>query len=139
MQISIMPTGASSYTPAVQLLGTDPDEDMQDFQFGSQSQIQEVAGLGAGDIALFPRGNKKVSFTFMVQREHDDADAAAYFVPSYEAQFPVQGLLTYQTDAGVLYQLGAVAEVTRATFLGATSTISYRVTGGGFVTTMPTG
>ena len=133
MQITIQTSAGST----VALTGAIPAEDVQDFQFVSESQVQTVPGLGAADIAQFPRGNKKVTFTFTIQRAHDSADAAAYFVPSYEAQFPAQGPLTYLTAAGTVYQASAVAVVTRATITGATSTISYRVTGGGFVTAAP--
>lgn len=132
MQITIAITGGT-----VALTGTVPAEDVQDFQLVSESPVQTVPALGATDIAQFPRGNKKVTLTFTVQREHDSAEAAAYFVPSYEASFPVQGVLTYSTTAGTLYVASAVAVVVRATVIGATSTISYRVTGGGFVTSAP--
>ena len=121
----------------VALTGTVPAEEVQDFQFASESAVQTVAALGAADVALFPRGNKKITVTFTIQRQHDSADAAAYFVPSYEASFPVQGLLTYATAAGTLYMASAVAVVVRATITGATSTLSYRVTGGGFLTSAP--
>ena len=121
----------------VALTGTVPAEDVQDFQFASDSPVQTVSALGAADIALFPRGNKQVTFTFTIQRQHDSAEAAAYFVPSYEAPFPVQGLLTYATAAGTLYMASAVAVVVRASVTGATSTLSYRVTGGGFLQTAP--
>ena len=121
----------------VALTGTVPAEDVQDFQLVSESPVQTVPALGAADIALFPRGNKKITFTFTIQREHDSAEAAAYFVPSYEAAFPVQSLLTYATAAGTLYMANAVAAVVRASVTGATSTIAYRVTGGGFLTSAP--
>ena len=134
MQISITPGGAA----AVQLTGTVPAEDVQDFQLASRSSIQSVEGLGAANVTQFPRGNKQLTLSFSIQREHDSAEAAAYFGPSYEAQFPIQGNLTYTTDAGVLYAVGAVAAVTRITVTGATSTVSYRVTSGGFLTTLPT-
>ena len=121
----------------IALTGTVPAEDVQDFQFAPESPVQTVTALGAADIAQFPRGNKKITFTFTIQRQHDSAEAAAYFVPSYEASFPVQGLLTYATAAGTLYMASAVAVVVRATVTGATSTLSYRVTGGGFLTSAP--
>ena len=123
----------------VALTGTVPAEDVQDFQFVPESQVQTVLAVGAADIALFPRGNKKITFTFTIQREHDSAEAAAYFVPSYEASFPVQGVLTYATAAGTVYMASAVAVVVRASVTGATSTVSYRVTGGGFLQTAPSG
>ena len=119
----------------VQLTGPIPAESVQAFKLSPVSEIQDSKAIGAQDITQFPRGNKKVTITFTIQRERKSAEEAAYFCAAHEMQFPVQDLLTYRTDAGVLYLPNAVAVVTQADFEGATTTHGYRITGGGFKTT----
>ena len=113
------------------LTGTIPAEQVQQFRLLSESQVQSTAALGADGIEQFLRGNKKLTISFTIQRQQTSAEEAAYFCLYHEAQFPLQGTLTYQTDSGELYLLGAVVVVTHAEFTGATTTHSYRATSGG--------
>lgn len=112
-------------------------EAVQNFRGLPQSEIQESAALGAASVVLVPRGNKKTTLIFLIERTHGSAEAAADFCVRHESQFPVQGLFTYRTDSGELYLPGAVAVVTQYSFRGATTAHAYRVAGGSFLTKLP--
>jgi hypothetical protein len=121
----------------VPLTGLVPEENVQGFDGVPESLLQEVAALNSASRAFVPRGNKKHTLTFSIQRVQADAETAAYFLLAHEAQFPVQGTFSYQTDAGTFYQPNAVAVVTKYTLTGATSTHTYRVVGGAWLTAPP--
>ena len=114
-----------------------PEETVQNLRGVPVSQVQEITAVGAASMVLQPRGNKKTTLTFTVERTHGSAEEAADFCVRHETQFPVQDLFTYRTDRGELYLPGALAEVTQYAFLGATTTHAYRVTGGCFLTKLP--
>ena len=114
-----------------------PEEAVQNLRGLPESSVQEIAAVGAANVAFQLRGNKKTTLTFTVERTHGSAEDAADFCVRHEAQFPLQGLFTYRTDRGELYLPGAVAVVTQYTFRGATTTHAYRVAGGGFVKRIP--
>ena len=114
-----------------------PEETAQNLRGLPESSVQEIAAVGAADVAFQLRGNKKTTLTFTVERTHPSAEDAADFCVRHEAQFPLQGLFTYRTDRGELYLPGAVAVVTQYAFRGATTTHAYRVVGGGFATRLP--
>ncbi len=118
----------------VSLTGMVPEESVQDLRGTPQSQVQESTPIGSENAVFYPRGNKKTTLTFTIERAHESAEEAADFCVRHEAQFPVQGLFTYHTDSGELYLPGAVAVVTQYSFRGATTTHAYRVAGGGFLT-----
>ncbi len=121
----------------VPLTGEVPDESVCDFKGAPVSALQESPAIGAAGVVFFPRGNRKSTVTFTINRTHASAEAAADFLIRHESQFPVQGLFTYKTDVGELYLAAAVADVTSYTFLGASTTHAYRVVGGAWLTTLP--
>ena len=114
-----------------------PTETVQNLRGLPESSVQEITAVGADSITLQLRGNKRTTLTFLVERTHGSAEEAADFCVRHEAPYPVQGLFTYRTDRGELYLPGAVACVTQYSFLGATTTHAYRVTGGSFLTKLP--
>ena len=115
-----------------------PGETARDLRGVPESPLQEITAVGAASMVFRPRGNKKTTLTFTVDRTHESAEDAADFCVRHETQFPVQGLFTYRTDRGELYLPGAVASVTQYSFRGASTTHAYRVVGGSFLTKLPT-
>ena len=114
-----------------------PEDAAQNLRGLPEPSVQEITAVGADSVTFQLRGNKKTTLTFLVERTHGSAEEAADFCVRHEAQFPVQGLFTYRTERGELYLPGAVAVVTQYSFRGATTSHSYRVTGGGFLTRLP--
>ena len=103
----------------VPLTGTIPDESVCDFRGAPASLVQEVQGVDAASTEFIPRGNRKTTITFTINRTHASAETAADFCVRHEAQFPVQGLFTYATDLGELYLAAALVDVTQYSFKGA--------------------
>ena len=128
MQISVTPAGGGTFY----LSGSNPAQGFQRLRLVPQSQVQDVPALGAADIGQIPRGNKKLTYTYVVQFEFPDAETAAYFGPAFEAQFPLQGPLVQTNANGSLYMASAVVVLTELETIGATCTLNYRITGGGF-------
>ena len=128
MDISITPPGGQPFY----LSGGYPAQGLQQLRLASQSQVQDVLALGAADITQFLRGNKKLTYTYKISFVLPDAETAAYFVPAFEAQFPIAGALEYITDYGTLYMASAIVALVLLENVGASCTLDYRITGGGF-------
>lgn len=108
------------------------DESPTDLSINGERQVQSVALLRGTAAALYPRGNRVLTITFAVTREHASHGAAEGFLFFHAATLPASGTLTFlceDADGGAVRYAAEAAAVAsdRGTQLGITTTHRYNL------------
>ncbi len=88
-------------------------ESPEDLRIEGRREVQAVALLRAASAAVLPRGNRLVTVSFTVTREHASYGDAESFLFAHAATLPASGTVSFfceDADGGqTLYTAGAAA------------------------------
>ncbi len=96
--------------------------------------IEAVQELAAANPVTFDRGTRTLDLSFTVQRNHASIRASELFIGNHENAVPQTGLVKLTTTEGttVFITNGFLVDLQLASYIGATTTHSYRIVGGVF-------
>ncbi len=96
--------------------------------------IEVVQELAAANPVTFDRGTRTLDLSFTVQRNHASIRAAELFIGNHENAVPQFGLVKLTTTFGTIAYItnGFLVDIQLASYIGSTTTHSYRIVGGVF-------
>ncbi len=96
--------------------------------------IEVVQAIGAANPVTFDRGMRTLDLSFTVQRNHSSIRASELFIGNHENDVPQTGRIKLTTTGGTIAYVenGMLVEIQLASYIGATTTHSYRIVGGVF-------
>ncbi len=96
--------------------------------------IESVQELAAPNPVTYDRGTRTLDLSFTVQRNHASIRASELFIGNHENAVPQFGLVKLTTTFGTIAYVtnGFLVDLQLASYIGSTTTHSYRIVGGVF-------
>ncbi len=96
--------------------------------------IEVVQAIGEANPVTFDRGTRTLDLSFTVQRNHSSIRASELFIGNHENAVPQTGRIKLTTTGGTIAYVenGMLVEIQLASYIGATTTHTYRIVGGVF-------
>ncbi len=107
-----------------------------DLRLRFSRSIEVVQGLGAVNPTLYDRGTRTIDLSFTVTRNHGTIESADVFIAKHERSIPQSGPVKLETMSGSVAYVtnGVLVDFQLINQIGSTTSHSYHITGGLFIT-----